>query len=126
MANNQSRHAALCRLAWRALKAAQGEKVTYVSGSYSLPITLVKSRPVSSQVDGADNVGVQSTSWDWLADPAELLTATAEPLEPTRGDKIIDAAGRVYPLMPSNSGSGQVWRWSDSLETWRRLHTEEE
>ncbi|MGN6547722.1 MAG: hypothetical protein ACTHK7_21920 [Aureliella sp.] len=126
MANNQSRHAALQRLAWRALKASRGESVTYVSGSYSLSITLVKTRPNSSQVDAADNVGVTSTSWDWLADPAELLTATDEPLEPKRGDKIVDATGKVYPLMPTNSGSGKVWRWSDNLETWRRIHTEEE
>ncbi len=119
-----SRHAAIQRIAWQALRAARGEPITYTAGSVSVDLVAVKTRPAAAQVDTVEGVVLESREWDWLMDPAELVNAAGEAIEPARGHKLTAADGSEYLPQPSGA-TDLVWRWSDGLHTWRRVHTEQ-
>lgn len=124
MIANQTQQAAVERIAWLALVAARGETITYSAGSLSVEMVAVKTRPTTGQVPTSENVIVEARAWDWLIDPAELVNADLEPVEPRRGHKITTDDGTEYKLLPGSSGES-VWRWSSAAHTWRRVHTEE-
>lgn len=116
--------AALLRLALRVLKEQRGETVTYTVAGYSIELVGVLTRPTAQQTDMAEDAVIESRAWDWLIDPAELLDADGEQIEPARGHKITRADGTVYLIQPSDV-SDLCWRWSDGQRTWRRIHSEE-
>lgn len=117
--------AALLQLAWRVLKAQRGERVTYHAGSYSVELTAVLTRPTAAQVDTNEDAVIESRAWDWLIDPADLIDADGETIEPARGNKIERSDGTVYRIQPSDA-RGLCWRWSEGQHTWRRTHTEQD
>ncbi len=118
-------HAALLRLALRTLQAQRGETITYHIGSYSIEIEkAVLTRPISQQVDTGENMAIESRAWDWLIDPADLVDADGEQIEPSRGHRIERQDGTKYSIQPSDAGA-LAWRWSEGSHTWRRVHAEE-
>lgn len=119
-----TQHAAIQRIAWQALRAARGEPIRYTAGSIVVDLVAVKTRPAANQVDTADGIVYESREWDWLMDPAELVNTNGETIEPARGHKITAADGTEYKPQPSGA-TETVWRWSDGLHTWRRVHTEQ-
>ncbi len=53
---SNSVQAAVARLHWQSLLRLYGEKVTYVRGDLSIPLTAVPSKPKALQVQAGDQV----------------------------------------------------------------------
>jgi hypothetical protein len=116
---------------WLALRKLHGEPITYRAGDLVItkhPTTGEPLKAVPAQVDGeqvalSESTTVTSRGQDWLIDPDELLDALLERVEPEHGHTITRASGEVYAVSPTDNND-DVWRWSDALHTWRRIHSE--
>jgi hypothetical protein len=116
---------------WLALRKLHGEPITYRAGDLVItnhPATGEPLKAVPAQVDGeqvalSESTTVTSRGQDWLIDPDELLDALLERVEPEHGHTITRASGEVYAVSPTDNND-DVWRWSDALHTWRRIHSE--
>ncbi|GAB5404303.1 MAG: hypothetical protein Aurels2KO_25340 [Aureliella sp.] len=110
------------RLAWLTLRHQRGESVTYTDGDLVIDLVAVATRPDARQVDATEGFIVSSRAMDWLVDPDELIDEQNNRVEPADGAFITRKSGEKYKLMPTD-GSEDTWRWSDPLETWRRINT---
>jgi hypothetical protein len=116
---------------WLALRSLHGEPVTYRAGDLVIdkhPTTGEPLKAVPAKVDGqqvalSDTTTVTSRGQDWLIDPDELLDGNLERVEPEHGHTITTQSGDVYAIQPTDNND-DVWRWSDALHTWRRVHSE--
>lgn len=123
--------AAIRRQHWLAVRSLHGEAITYRAGDLVIsqhPTTGEPLKAVPAQVDGqqtptGDGLTVTSRGQDWLIDPDELVDELLERVEPAHGHTITRASGEVFKVQPTNNAD-DVWRWSDGLHTWRRVHSE--
>lgn len=110
---------------WRTLLRQRGELVNYDTGTDLITdVKVVVTRPVDNQVDLSQDgsIGMESKEWDVLIDPDTLLDSNGIRIVPSQGHKIARAGGVVLTVQPGSTGR-TCWRWSDSCETWRRVHT---
>lgn len=110
---------------WRTLLRQRGELVNYDTGSQLiLDVKVVVTRPASNQVDLSPDgaISLEAKDWDVLIDPDTILDDDQNRIVPAHGHRITRASGLVLAVQASAIG-GPVWRWSDALETWRRVHT---
>lgn len=99
-----------------ALQGACGEPVTYCRGETSLAVTAWRSH-VRGEAD--TDYGVEEYEvWDFIM-PASALAALGNP---QRGDRITDAGGEVFEVMPP-AGTDKAFAWSDGAKTILRIHT---
>ncbi|MFO0943029.1 MAG: hypothetical protein U0930_20010 [Pirellulales bacterium] len=108
---------------WRTLLRQRGELVNYDTGlDLITDIKIVVTRPAENQIDlsmdGA--IAMESKEWDVLIDPDTILDSGGNRIVPAVGHRIIRATGLI--LMVQNRSGSNCWRWSDALETWRRVH----
>ncbi len=116
---------------WLALRKLHGEPITYRAGDLVItkhpttgePLVAVPARVDGQQVALSESTSVTSQGQDWLIDPDELVDEDLERVEPDHGHVIETAAGEIYRVSPTDNAN-DVWRWSDSLHTWRRVHSE--
>lgn len=109
---------------WQTLLRSRGEPVTYiVSEEYSIEdLMIVVTRPVESTVQIDQAIVLDNSQWDALIDPDTLVDADGNRIEPQQGHLIVRADGTRLRVEPTNGGR-KCWRWSEALETWRRVHT---
>jgi len=100
-----------------ALKAAQGQAATYQRGETSVTLTAWASPPETGAVDSGAGVLEAYESWDWHIEAADLGSLGL----PQEGDRITDAAGRVYEVLPPPGR--KAWQYSASDKTLLRVHT---
>jgi len=98
-----------------------GEPVTYTRGDNGVSFTIagaVRERATPQRQALADGrVDFTERPQDWCVRPQDLDYG-AGPFEPARGDRITDAAGRVYELIPRDGEPearpsdpyGKLWR----------------
>jgi hypothetical protein len=116
---------------WLALRKLHGEPITYQAGDLVItnhPTTGEPLKAVPAAVDGqqvalTETTTVTSRGQDWLIDPDELVDESGDRIEPDHGHTITRESGEVYAVQPTDTND-DVWRWSDSLHTWRRVHSE--
>jgi hypothetical protein len=110
------------RLAWLTLRRQRGEPITYTDGDLVINLVAVATRNDARQVDASEGFIVSSRAMDWLVDPDELIDELKKRVEPADGAFITRESGEKYKLMPTD-GNEDTWRWSDPLETWRRINS---
>jgi hypothetical protein len=110
------------REAWLVVKSLHGICVTYSDGTNTFDITGVKTRSNAQAIAG-DDVILESNSWDFLFEPADLLV-NGVPIDPSNGHTITEQDGTVHRLIPGNS-SDLVFRYSDQNKTWLRCYAEQ-
>jgi len=99
-----------------ALMASQGQPVTYGRGTASVALTAWASPPETGAVDSGGVLAAYE-AWDW-----HLLAADLGDLAlPQEGDRVTDAAGRVYEVLPPPGR--KAWQYSGSEKTLLRVHT---
>lgn len=108
-----------------------GGGVLYSSGDQTFAsVDCVVTRPGESQADVDEYSTLESRQWDFLFDPDALLTPGGQRYVPEAGDRITryrrDPDGNLvvdstYTVEPA-AASQVHWRWSDNLETFRRVH----
>ncbi len=107
---------------WRTLLRERGELVDYDTGSQVISdVKVVVTRPGEDQVDLNESIAIENKQWDFLIDP-DSIRASGVRIVPKHGHKITRRDGTVYTVEPASSGRN-CWRWSDGLQTWRRVHT---
>jgi hypothetical protein len=110
---------------WRTLLRQRGELVNYDTGSQLiLDVKVIVTRPNVNQIDLSSDgsIVMEAKDWDVLIDPDTILDGNGVRIVPVTGHVITRASGLVLAVK-SSAGGQPVWRWSDSLETWRRVHT---
>lgn len=110
---------------WRTLLRQRGELVNYDTGSQLiLDVKVLVTRPAANQIDLSSDgtIVMEAKDWDVLIDPDTILDGNGVRIVPATGHTITRASGLVLAVK-SSAGGQPVWRWSDSLETWRRVHT---
>lgn len=110
------------RLAWETIRTLHGREVTYNYGTGTKTLIAVKSRPNAQAVSG-EEVIVESNSWDFLIEPADLIISGSF-VKPSEGHEITEQDGTVHRLIPGDSGN-LVWRYSDQHKTFIRCFAEE-
>ena len=108
---------------WRTLLRTRGELVSYFIGAVEIPeLNVIVTRPGEDQIEVDENIAIANSQWDILIDPDTLIDGDAIRIVPAQGHVIVRADGTRYTVEPAG-GSRNCWRWSDGLETWRRVHT---
>lgn len=105
------------------LTAQAGELVTYTrtGNGIQVLVTACRGRNTPQRQALADGrVDLTQEPQDWLVKPA-ALDYGAGPFLPARGDRIQDAKGRVYELLPRDGEN--EWRPSDAFAAMLRLRT---
>jgi hypothetical protein len=91
------------------IDAEAGEPVTYTRGTDGADILIekaVRQRGTHERFALADGrVSFEEVPQDWTIDPA-LIAFGGRPHTPTRGDRIVDAQGRVYQVEPRSGEPG--------------------
>lgn len=109
---------------WRTLLRQRGEPVTYDTGVQAIPdVMVVVTRPGEDQIDLNESTMVEGKQWDFLIDPDSIKDPDDVRIIPQHGHKITRADGTVYVVEPGSGGARNCWRWSDGMQTWRRVHT---
>lgn len=108
---------------WRTLLRTRGELVTYAVNDVLVldEVNVIVTRPGEDQLDIDENFALQNKQWDFLIDPDTLVDGD-DRIVPAQGHVITRADGTRY-VVEAAGGSRNCWRWSDALETWRRVHT---
>lgn len=114
--------AAARRRHWLTLRAQYGEPITYRAGDLVVALVAVPAAVGGRQI-GTEQMAASVRGLDWLIDPDELVDADGLRIEPRHGHRITRADGTEYRVQPTDTAAS-VWRWSDSLQTWRRVNTE--
>lgn len=107
--------------AFRAAKQVAGVPVTYRRGSDSVTLSAVVGQTPVEREDGAGTT-VRSVVRDYLIDAADLVLS-GQHVTPQRGDRIEEASGHVYEVMPAISKSELPWRYSGPGRDVYRVHT---
>ena len=111
------------RVHWLTLLKTRGVFVTYKATGFDVSqLNVVFTRPGEDQVNVDENFALESKQWDVLIDPATLVDSSGNTFEPSLGHQVVKEDGTIYRVQPGN-GSRNCWRWSDGLQTWRRVHT---
>lgn len=111
------------RLAWRVVRTAHGREVTFNYGTGSKTLIAVKSRPNAQAVSSDGETIIESNSYDFLIDPADLVIDGVF-IKPSEGFEITEQDGTKHRLIPGDSGN-LVWRYSDQHKTFIRCFAEE-
>lgn len=101
------------------LRAVRGTAVTYRRGLASVQLTATVGATPTERDDGAGTI-VRSTVRDYLIAVSELVLG-GEAVTPQRGDRIEEASGHVYEVMPV--GKEAAWRYSTPGRDTYRVHT---
>lgn len=103
-------------LGFGAAEDVAGEPITYTYSDGTVVRDIIgvpgKSDAGESSPGGKVLVAIRSNDWQ--------IRKGLLPKEPTRGDTIETADGRVYMAQPALGGP--VWQWSDTNETFYRIH----
>lgn len=103
----------------RTARQVAGVAVTYRRGEASVELTAVVGQTPTERDDGTGIV-VRSKVRDYLIMATDLVLA-GEPASPQKGDRIEEADGHVYEVMPV--GSEPAWRYSGPGRDVFRVHT---
>lgn len=103
------------------LRAVRGTAVTYRRGPDSVQLTAIVGATPTERDDGAGTI-VRSTVRDYLIAAAELVLG-GEPTTPQRGDRIEEASGHVFEVMPAIAKGQLPWRYSTPGRDTYRVHT---
>jgi hypothetical protein len=108
----------------RQRRAHASREVIYQRQSSSVSVPATIGRTEFEQDDGG-GFPVQVHTTDFLIDVADL-ELDGIPVEPSRGDRIIDGRideGVVFEVMPIPGG--HVWRFADEYRKVYRIHTKQ-
>lgn len=107
--------------ALKAARALKAEPILYSDGNGTIPLTAAVGSTTFRQTTREGISEVQRTT-DFLIDPADLCRDGIR-IEPDAGHTIIrTGTGEQFEAMPINGEP--CWRWSDTGQTQRRIHTQ--
>jgi hypothetical protein len=109
--------------AWSVIKTLHGQIVSLNYGEGTITdLRVVKTRPGAQAAQGED-VYVESYSWDFLIEPADLVVNGVQ-IIPEEGFQITEQDGTIYRLIPGDSNN-LIYRYSDQYKTWIRVFAEQ-
>ena len=104
----------------KTLKRANGETVSYYSGTRVVRLTSVRGSSDWEESTGGDTV-VEIKSIDFLFASSDFKWSEGEEITPVKGDYLIDENGARFEVLKGSNAS--LARWMDSNKTMIRIHT---
>ncbi len=106
----------------------RGELVNYDTGTQLIvDVKVIITRPAANQIDIVSDgvISAPAKQWDVLIDPDTILDSNGIRIQPAVGHKILRSNGMLLAVEHRQAEDNTSWRWSDSLETWRRVFCQE-
>jgi len=104
----------------KTLLRANGESVSYFSGSNVVRVQSVRGQSTWEEMTATETVVTMKTV-DFLFDVSTFRWSDGEPVKPMKGDFIVDDSGSRFEVLKGSDAT--VANWSDPYKKMIRVHT---